>query len=388
MKRFLLIISLCVLTFTLTAQKRKEPLNIPITLNYALPKAGFIVTVDLENTKYLPGPYAFYAEKKLGMKPDYTEITNVWKIKNIDMTAVVLPDDKAVYSINAVGDYSAINLTLSPDGYLAGISAANASAYNPNISQDYLKKSIVISKDPSSVKNEKIEIYKIGTYNTLKEVLDSNFTEQEIDGVMKKIWDPIIHYELKTEQENVSEAVKAIFRIRASRNELLLSDDDKLDGKTIDVLLKEFDKLEKEYLQLFLGKKVTYKYTRSFICVPEKGGELTPVFRFSESEGITESRTATLYCVVAENAVVQGEESNDVATVAEGTTVETAPKLYYRLPAVADVKLKKANVDLIKIHTVVPQLGKLTTFPMEVISSEKLSLIFYPEYGSLKSIGR
>ena len=203
---------------------------------------------------------------------------------------------------------------------------------------------------------------KLNTYNQLKEVLDTNYTYQEVDGEMKRIWDPIVHYAVKTDADNVKEAVSEIFRIRSERVKLLGAENNVPDGKSLEIILKEFDRMEKNYLSLFLGN------------------EPVVAFRFSEQNGVTDTKNvaAQAYFLKIEEAVVPA--SSPVSGGGEAAAV------YYRVPATATLKLLKGKEEIMSYPAIVPQLGEIKKFPVDVISSEGLMLEFYPQFGSLKSI--
>ena len=63
-----------------------------------------------------------------------------------------------------------------------------------------------------------------------------------------------------------------------------------------------------------------------------------------------------------------------------------AAAVYYRVPATATLKLLKGKEEIMSYPAIVPQLGEIKKFPVDVISSEGLMLEFYPQFGSLKSI--
>jgi len=46
----------------------------------------------------------------------------------------------------------------------------------------------------------------------------------------------------------------------------------------------------------------------------------------------------------------------------------------------------KGKEEIMSYPAIVPQLGEIKKFPVDVISSEGLMLEFYPQFGSLKSI--
>lgn len=102
----------------------------------------------------------------------------------------------------------------------------------------------------------------------------------------EKIWDPIIRYIPKTETDNVKEAVSEIFRIRSERVKLLAAENSVPDGKSLEIILKEFDRMESNYLSLFMGKTEKRQVKRVVTCIPVSVDEPVVAFRFSEKGGI------------------------------------------------------------------------------------------------------
>lgn len=373
-KVVLLLAALVLLCTTLSAQKKRE-MTTPVTVNYCLPKVVYAVTVELECVRQIPGPYYPYAEKQLGIIPEITSYKEQWKIKNIKVKPTYLPDESAMYAMTATGDYHAVMLSLSPEGFLAGVSAGPLAMGMKEFEMDYT---------PQTVTGEQeVDITKLNTFNPLKEVLDSNYIYQEIDGVMKRIWDPIVRYVSKTEDDNMTEAVKEIFRIRSERTKLVAAENEVPDGKSLEVILKEFDRMERDYLSLFLGKEEKQTIVRTFTCTPEKAGEPVVAFRFSESQGFADRKnvSATAYSIVADHLMIPAQK--EVLT-----TEQTQSVIYYRVPAIATVRLMKLGEELQSFRDIVPQLGVIKNFPTDVISGEGLSLEFYPSYGSLKSVNK
>lgn len=361
------------LVFSAGAQKKRE-LTTSVNVNYCLPKVMYRVEVTLECKKYIPGPYQDYAEKELGMKPEILQPKEQWKIDGIDIRPQYVPDEKAVYSVSATGDYVPVMLNLTAEGFLAGVTGAKEAVFNEEVLMEF-------EADPHQ-ELSRIDIMKLNTYNHLKEVLDTNYTYQEIDGVMKKIWDPIVRYAPKTEADNVKEAVSEIFRIRSERVKLLGAENNVPDGKSLELLLKEFDQMEQNYLSLFMGKEETYRIKRVFECMPEKADEPFVAFRFTEENGIVEAKnvSASAYFLKIADAVVAA------STPVNGDAAGSA--IFYRVPAVGELQVLKGKEILMRFRAIVPQLGEVKKFPVDVISNEGLSLEFYPRFGSLKSINR
>ncbi len=373
MKNILVMLLVVASSLAAGAQKKKE-LTTLVNVNYCLPKVTYNVEVILECESYIPGPYRNSAEKELGMRPEITEAFQRWSVKEVDVKPQYLPDEKAVYSVSASGDYSPLLLSLSAEGFLAGVSAGQGGVFDENADFTYLA--------DDRMPKEVINIMKLNTYNHLKEVLDTNYTFQEIDGVMKKIWDPIVRYVPKTEADNIKEAVSEIYRIRSERVKLLSADNSVPDGKSLEIILKEFDRMEKNYLSLFMGKKVVHEVKRIIQCTPQKAGEAVVAFRFSEQEGITDVKNVAgqVYMLKVDDVVVPA--SVPVAGETTGSAI------YYRVPAVGELKLLKGKEEVISFRTIVPQLGEVKKIPVDVITNEGLLLEFYPQYGALKSIRR
>lgn len=361
------------IVMTATAQKKKE-LTTTVNLNYCLPKVAYQVVVELECSRSVPGPYRNYAEKELGLKPEITSPSEQWAITKLEVTPEYLPDEKAVYSVSAAGDYLPVLLSLSAEGFLAGVSAGQGGVFNEEGKMRF--------QADESREEDEINIINLNTYNHLKEVLDTNYTFQEIDGVMKKIWDPIVRYVPKNERDNVKEAVSEIFRIRSERVKLLSAENNVPDGKSLEIILKEFDRMEENYLSLFFGKEEKHTIRREFVCIPEKADEPMVAFRFSEKAGITDLKNveALPYLLKVENVVVPA------STPVGGEAVTAA--IFYRVPATGDLKLMKGKEQIRSFRTIVPQLGEVKKFPVDVISNEGLSLEFYPKYGALKSVSK
>ena len=377
MKRIILIFIMGIGIYSsLFAQKKKE-ISTPVTVDYCLPKVSYLLTVQMEYTKFIPGPFQQYAEKELGVRPEITAPREEWSILSINILPRYMPDEEASYSLSASGDYNPVLLSLSPEGFLAGVAAGPI----PMKVTD----SEVVYKAFSRDMQEEVDITALNTYNPLKEVLDTNYTYQEVDGVMKKIWDPIIRYTSKADADIMNEAVKEIFRIRSERTRLIAAENEIPDGKSLEVILKEFDRMEKDYLTLFMGKSTRQLVERTFLVSPEKEGVPVLAFRFSESEGIAAKKnvSAIAYSLVAENLFIPYKKAAETVQNASPVAV-----IHYRVPAIGDIKLVRANEELQRFRSVIPQLGVIKTFPIDVVGNEGFMLEFYPEYGSLKSVSK
>ena len=122
MRKVLIVCFILTMVLGVNAQKKKE-LTTAVEVNYCLPKVVYQLEVTMECTHCIPGPYWKYAEKELGMVPKIIRDEERWELKNIRVKPIFVPDEKAVYSISASTDYIPLTLTLSAEGFLAGVSA-------------------------------------------------------------------------------------------------------------------------------------------------------------------------------------------------------------------------------------------------------------------------
>lgn len=371
MKKILVLLVVSALVMQVFAQKKRE-VSTAVHVNYCLPKVVYKLEVTMDCVHYIPGPYWKYAEKELSLTPKIVEAIDRWKITDIQVSPQYLPDEKAVYSVAASSDYWPVSLTLSAEGFLAGVAGGKGEVVG---NYDVMKYHNTGMNDI-----EVIDITKLNTYNHLKEVLDTNYTFQEVDGEMKKIWDPIIRYTRKTELDNVKEAVSEIFRIRSERVRMLNADNNVVDGKSLEIILAEYDKMEANYLSLFMGKKIVSKVKKTVYCTPMKSDEPILAFRFSENDGITDAKnvSAAGYFLQLTNVTVPSSMSVEGESDVAG--------IFYRVPAMGELQLLFGKDVLIKMEAIVPQLGEIKRFPLDVISNGGLSLEFHSKYGSLKSV--
>ena len=148
-----------------------------------------------------------------------------------------------------------------------------------------------------------------------------------------------------------------------------------------ELLLLLYDELVKRLTQaeLFLGKEEKRRVKRVVTCAPVKIGEPVVAFRFSPKEGITDVKnvSAQTYALRLSDAIVPASDEEAKGEV---------PAIYYRVPAIGTLQLLRGKEVVMSTEAVVPQLGMLKRFPIEVITNEGLALEFHPQFGSLKSV--
>ena len=362
MKKIAFLLMSVLLSLSVYAQKKRE-LSTPVTMSYLLPKISFQVKVTMECTELIPGPFVAYAEKQFGEVPGITARGQEWHIKSLQVTPVPVADEEGIYQVTTSVDYTPLLFQLTPEGFLAGVGVKK---------EEEPTGGKWVYTAPSK-EDMSINYARFGIQSTQKEVLDSNFTALEVDGVVRQAWDPIVRYELKERADYIQEVTDEIFAIREKRMELLSGK-----GHVSGEALAELNRVEADYMSLFFGKKISREVVKVVTYIPEKANESFTLFRFSEREGIT-----TRNNVAAQPYIV---ELQHLFVVKDETPARSGAGITYRVPATANLRLLSGDMLLLEERCVVPQLGYTKVFPLEVISNEGISIEFYPQYGSVKSI--
>jgi len=357
------------------SQRRKSDIQTPVEVSYALPKLMYKVEITMELSNFLPGKYSANAEKNLGVSPPSTIPFDRWKIIDIKLIPIYVPDNSMIYSMKASGEYTGILLSLTKDGILQNINN-NLNVGKSEINNTGIEDVLI----PQGSSKKEISLEDLNLFDRMKEVLDSNYTEQEIDGVIKKIWDPIIHYQKMTDEEVEQKLVKEIMRIRSERRMLLDSDNGIKDGKILEILLNNLNKTEKEYMRLFLGETKKSIVKKQILVDIPKDKKNIQLFNFSSEEGLNSiGGYSSVACILKADRIIVPSKLNDISD-------NTASGVFYRVPAKVNMSLYLGENNLSSFIATIPQWGVVKTFPLDVIKDEKLSISFNTQYGSLVSV--
>ncbi|MDR1593597.1 MAG: DUF4831 family protein [Prevotellaceae bacterium] len=320
------------------------------SLVYALPKTSIEISVEVIKDKYIPGPYMRYAEEQLSIEGVSAREDVSYSIGKISMKPVIEADYEYMYSL-PVGEKTTLDasfLTLSAEGLIFSLN-------DP--------KEIIVGVNSSTLKN----------YQIYADRLPSSPLETQKEFMMERIktdsgfisipfQQSIV--EKKDLQSKAEEAAKFLFNLRQRRFELVTGDvDHAFSGNSLKDALDEINRLETEYLSLFIGKHFVESKVYKFYVSPEKAldNKSYPVFYFSESDGaLSEStRISTPFTL---NVAPLGK-INYVEGVK--TRIKVA-NIYYRVPEVANVKLLQGNKEVCSGRMLIYQLGKELILPSDV----------------------
>jgi hypothetical protein len=188
----------------------------------------------------------------------------------------------------------------------------------------------------------------------------------------------------KSFEDKAEEAANFIFMIREKRFELLTGMADFYpEGKSLEVAINELNKLENDYLALFIGKRFTSNYSASFEFTPTETELTQPyiLFRFSEDRGVLPPNDLRGRPIIVE--LDKKDQTKNLSYLMsdqinrEGTVYKD--KLYYRIPNLVQVKVFDGNTILATRKVNIEQYGIIVPFPAMFLMEDEKFIEFYRE---------
>ncbi len=357
---FLIILQGCMTTsrFRVSRAGAESPETIQKYV-YVLPQTILQVRVNFEKETYIPGPYRVYTQKFLGLENFIEEPGFSYHIKSVDVTPATEPDGSQFYSINVLEgqpDFDGF-LKLSREGLVL----------DPSGFYEF--------KSPHSLTIPQTQapyFTDLSVESNLREITDTLYKTMITDSSYVTI--PMVRkqQEAKTQEQKAEEAANFIIKIRKHRYKLLSGKHDVFpEGDALAISVEELDKLEKEYLALFLGKTIRNEFTRSFIIVPKATQQTHTISfaRFSQQLGLTGLDTNTGNELVAEI-----QPLDQVKTLRAQGAAYPDPlmenNLFYRIPDLADVRIRIASEILYESRLSIYQAGAMVNLPLEPVSTK------------------
>lgn len=330
----------------------EEPLKTVERTIYVLPRTVLEVVVNYEKESRIPGVYRKYTDRLLGIEGYITEPSVSYKIKNVSVKSLSEPDPMQYFSINLIrGSFDSRNyLRLNESGFILDPSKMIFNDSKISREKDLLETPYFTDL---SVKRNLMEITDT-LYKTI--IKDSSYVNVPI---LRK------QREAKTIEQKAEEAANFIFKIRKRRFKLLAGQYDVFpEGQALAISIKELNQLEKEYLELFLGKTVTQGFTHSSMIVPKEssGNQEFIVGKFSTQTGLLDKD--------ATNGVALKLEIKSLGTLnaIKNSAISSKPNLinnlYYRLPEMSEVNVRLDKELLFESRMSIYQSGVLLNLPL------------------------
>ncbi|WP_194831032.1 DUF4831 family protein [Prolixibacter sp. SD074] len=345
----------------MASPKDEKPVPFTGGVVYSLPETGIRVTVEAEQVKFVHGPYYQYAEKYLGIPNAPSADRESWKITNVRLSTYGEPDPTEIHT--ASGPFASA-LSLTEDGVLIGINSDVKSGKDSVASSVYTP-DVEVPAEPWPDRSMHSFLNKVDT------IRPEMFTS-------------------KTLQQKALETAHDITKIRKREFKSLAFGYDKAlpDGEAYNTMVAQLDKLEKEYVGLFIGKSYKAKHTYVFNVVPDaKNGKSAIVFRFSTSKGVVPTTDLSGKPVMLEiDRNIGLEKSNGQIAGQQTATPGTSNSgLFYRIPGNAGVRLLDGTHILLESHLTLGQFGKVVPIP-EGLLNGSYAIRLHPATGAIQRI--
>lgn len=321
---------------------------------YSLPKTVVKVTARAVKSEFVPGPYAAYADKYLGIEGVGQQPLVTWSLSEIEIDTYIETDPDFYYTVAIENDKGVFNNTinsLSSAGLI--ITPYNLPKKEPVAKEITVSDKKILYTDLSVKKNlieEKETSYK-------RVLQDSGYVQVPVENVK---------YTEKTLEQKAEEAANFIIKLRKRKLKMLTGQSETSVDSGAGAATEELRRIEEEYISLFTGKTLKSEESKTFEYVPltNKETEQVVLFKLSETDGmigpfeqggkpvileITKSNTTK----ILEKLAIQ-----DKVSKIENT-------LFYRMPEDVKITIKESDKTLLEGKASIFQQGALISMKVQ-----------------------
>jgi len=334
-----------------------EPEEVQEKVIYALPQTLLKISITYNKHVQIPGPYAQYGEKYLGIRNCITKRSENWQIMQAGISAFSEIDPDNYYVINALSG----NI---PNGTLQQlIDKGFVNEGSLAVDEDFAKPFMMRenSGNPIVFNDVTVDPYQEQKQETMYKtiVTDTSFVQVPVNRTI---------LEKKTLEQKAEEAANFILELRLSRFELLSGYGEVFpDGEAMQATINKMDQLEKEYISLFAGKSYGETFTREQYIIPESQQDKKSytIGYFSDQLGFVPASLEEGSPVRVE-ILPSGKTRSLRNLIPQNPEEDAYNQIYYRLPDVADVRILRGDNELVQKRLNIFQLGALVSVPMDV----------------------
>jgi hypothetical protein len=317
---------------------------------YSLPRTAIKLKVEVVKESYVEGPYASYAQKYLSINVPRRAASS-YTIESISMMPVQESDPSQAFMLNigSTKNASANFLAFSSEGLILPIgyqSGDFGQARFSNPPADVMS-FFDMNSEPNFVNESAV------FYNTVK--TDTGFVRVPVERAQ------LVE---KNTEKKAEEVANTIFNLRKKRIELITGEADNIpSGDGLRAALEEIQRLEEEYLSLFIGKTYSGMETCYFDVIPAAGQNKQSyiAFRFSETQGVLPSGN-----VAGRPIILELQSEKNAQSVDTGGASKTA-QIFYRVPQIVQALLMDGQKVLIQDRIPVLQLGQTLSIPADAL---------------------
>lgn len=322
---------------------------------YGLPRTVFTIRADMERTLEIPGPYAKYAADFLGITDAITRENEYWSINSVTVKTHEELDPSEYYVIRSSSFLRSNALALRKEGLILDI--------NPKLFYTTEKQSVGDGQE-----YEQLRFADLGSDEYFNLQSDTAYKRVSIDSTFIRI-PYIVEKKKRLSSEQLAEkAAKRIMELRDGKH-LILTGEANVFPQS-DAAINEMNRIEREYTELFSGKKIKEIRSFSIQVIPEQGMEKKPfpLFRFSELTGPVTGSAKGGVAITAE--IIPEQKTRALTVINKNRTDQvntTFDKLYYRIPDIVNLKINMGNEVLFNSRKLVYQFGETIQLPANFI---------------------
>ena len=305
------------------------------TVAYALPRSVIRVQVVAERESVRVGPYARFAQKLLGVMAPLAD-KDIYTIQSATLCAAQEADPAEVYALDNP-DKSPLRIyDVTPEGFVAA-SAAGQKPLPP--AWDCAGP----LRGPVPDRCEAVSYLDS----------DTSFVKVSVDRLS------LVE---KSPESMAQDAANAIFSLRRHRIDLVTGEaGENVFGAGLKAALEEIDRLEQEYLSLFLGKQFRQRIVREFSVVPSKDEPATVVCRFSDTAGLLSADDLSGRPVLLELAPENKAQS---LAPERRASKDSRGTILYRVADMVNCRLMDGNREIAQSRLPLYQFGQVIELPV------------------------
>ncbi len=324
------------------------------SLVYGLPLTVVDITLETERIIEKPGPYARYAEDLLGLKDVIRSENEYWLIRSVTIQTHEELDPAGLYVVEAPGLFHTNALSLKKAGLILDL---NPEMYN----------SIDARRTAYESDIDQFRISDLGADEYFQVRRDTAYRLVNLDTAFIRIPYLIEKKQKLSSDQLADRAARRLLEMRDGKHMILTGEANVFPQH--DAAIREMNRLEKEYTELFTGKSWSERRVFTYQIIP--GREMTSkavnLIRFSEvmgpSKASDQAGTPINIEFIPENKTV----NIPAFTQSRKEPASKYGKIVYRVPDVVNVRVTLGDENLASSRELIYQLGTLVQLPSNYI---------------------
>lgn len=321
---------------------------------YALPQTVLRVEVSYRESLDIPGPYADYAERYLGITEVIKQKTKRYHLHDVAVSSFAEPDPGSFFSLNVLeGEFKRESLDRLLD---EGVILDGTELVHEVLKGEGLE---------ATEKSDYLRYLDLGVYSNFEERSETMYKTLVTDTSYVQVPVQRTVVEQKSPSTKAREAADFLLEIRLRRFEMLTGEYEVYpDGEAMGAALEKMDQMEASYLSLFTGKTVSKMKKKTWFIVPESGSEPSTytLDMFSVQLGFVPAEL--LEGLPLELQILPLGKTERPASYYQALGGSTpANSILYRMPDVAELKVVYGPEVLSEQRLSIYQAGSLMSTP-------------------------